>query len=81
MYLGYQGARLCIFAFNVDYVLDSFPAQFSQRVERTLCSAPPSRLSQWGEEGEEVIIDVFTSSSDKQNYTIEVIPVEQSELK
>ena len=28
-----------------------------------------------------MIIDVFTSSSDEQNYTVEVIPVEQSELK
>ena len=33
-------------------------------------------LSEWMDEGEEIIIDVFTSSTGEESYTMEVTPVE-----
>ena len=49
-------------------------------MERTLCRVSPLSLSQWGQEEGEVIIDVFTSNTSVENYTIEVTPVEDVEL-
>ena len=60
--------------------LHRFSEQF-HTVERTLCSVPPSPLSQWGDNDEEVIIDVFTSSPDQEHYTIEVNPVEDAVMR
>ena len=48
-------------------------------VERHLCSVPPSPLSEWVEG--EIIIDVFTSSTTPEDYTIEVTPVEDAMLR
>ena len=56
-------------------------SQLFYSVERTLCSVPPLPLSQWGQEEGEVIIDVFTSSTSGENYTIEVTPVEDAVLR
>ena len=60
--------------------LHRFSEQF-HTVERTLCSVPPSPLSQWGDDEDEVIIDVFTSSPDQEHYTIEVNPVEDAVMR
>ena len=65
---------------SVSRVVCRFSQQF-YRVERTLCNVPLLSLSRWGQEEGEVIIDVFTSSASGENYTIEVTPVEDAELK
>ena len=56
-------------------------SQLFYSVERTLCSVSPLPLSQWEQEEGEVIIDVFTSSTSGENYTIEVTPVEDAVLR
>ena len=48
-------------------------------VERHLCNVPPLPLSEWVEG--EIIIDVFTSSTTPEDYTIEVTPVEDAMLR
>ena len=55
--------------------------QLFYSVERILCTVPPLPLSQWGDEGEEIIIDVFTSSTGEESYTMEVTPVEDTVMK
>ena len=60
--------------------LHRFSEQF-HTVERTLCSVPPSPLSRWEDDEDEVIIDVFTSSKDQEHYTIEVNPVEDAVMR
>ena len=57
--------------------------RFSQRfytVHHTLCSLP-APLSQWEEDGKEVILNVFTSSTEKEDYSLEVTPVEDASLR
>ena len=65
----------------VYYFLFSRISQLFYSVERILCTVPPLPLPQWGNEGEEVIIDVFTSSTGEESYTMEVTPVEDTVMK
>ena len=60
--------------------LHRFSEQF-HTVERTLCSVPPSPLSRWEDDEDEVIIDVFTSSKDQEHYAIELNPVEDAVMR
>ena len=46
-----------------------------------MCSVPPSPLSRWEDDEDEVIIDVFTSSKDQEHYAIELNPVEDAVMR
>ena len=86
---GYDVTSSCVLSLSPSHSLPhSLPPlplhRFSEQfhtVERTLCSVPPSPLSQWSDNDEEVIIDVFTSSADQEHYTIEVNPVEDAVMR
>ena len=62
-------------------ILISRISQLFYSVERILCTVPPLPLSEWMNEGEEIIIDVFTSSTGEESYTMEVTPVEDTVMK
>ena len=56
-------------------------SQLFYSVECILCTVLPLPLSQWGggrDEREEIIIDVFTSSTGEESYTM---PVEDTVMK
>ena len=62
-------------------ILSSRISQLFYSIERILCTVTPLPLSEWGDEKEEIIIDVFTSSTGEESYTMEMTPVEDTVMK